>query len=51
MTFDDAAPIARKGARREAVSSMFYMIDANVTRFASLAADLRYMPFANALSV
>ena len=51
VIFDGAAPIARRGARREGISSMFYMIDANVARSASLAADLRYMPWANALSV
>jgi len=51
MTFDDAAPVARKGMWRQVISSMFCMIDASGARLASLAADLGYMPFANALSV
>lgn len=48
MIFDDAAPVARKGMWRQVISSMFCMIDASGARIASLAADLRYMPWANA---
>ena len=51
MAFDDAAPDARKGMWRQVISSMLCMIDASGARFASLAADLRYMPWANALTV
>ena len=51
VTFDDAAPVARKGMWRQVISSMFCMIDASGARIVSLAADLRYMPWANALSV
>ena len=58
VTFDDAAPVARKGMWRQVISSMFCMIDASGARLASLAADLRYIYlvhmlwlWANALSV